>query len=104
MFIGANAVILPGVTIGSGSVIGAGAVVSRSIPEGVVTAGVPAKTIKTVADYWEGVKDRAVSTAGMSEVAKRVLLFRHFGRCSVHHRVAAKITKLENARLPRVAG
>jgi len=45
VWIGANAVVLPGVTIGSHSVIAAGAVVTRDIPAGSLAAGVPA-TIK----------------------------------------------------------
>lgn len=46
VWIGANAVILPGVSIGTGSVIGAGAVVTHSIPPYSVAVGVPAKVIK----------------------------------------------------------
>lgn len=44
--IGAAAVILPGVTIGKGAQIGAGAVVSRDIPDYTVAAGVPAHVVK----------------------------------------------------------
>jgi len=44
--IGANAVLLPGVTVGARSVVGAGAVVVRDIPEGVIAAGVPAKVLR----------------------------------------------------------
>lgn len=51
VFIGANAVILPGVKIGSGAIIGAGAVVSKDVPPNIVVAGVPAKEICTVQDY-----------------------------------------------------
>jgi acetyltransferase-like isoleucine patch superfamily enzyme len=47
-FIGANAVILLGVTIGSHCVIGAGAVVSTDIPDRSVAVGVPAKVVGTV--------------------------------------------------------
>jgi len=43
VWIGANAVVLPGVRIGEGSVIGAGAVVNRDVPPGVIAVGVPAK-------------------------------------------------------------
>ena len=43
--IGVSAVILPGVTIGRGAQIGAGAVVTASIPAGAVAAGVPARVI-----------------------------------------------------------
>ena len=47
-WIGTGAMILPGVHIGRGSVVGAGAVVSRSVPAGVIVVGNPAKpTSKT---------------------------------------------------------
>lgn len=48
-WIGANAIILPGVTIGENSVIGAGSIVTKSIPKGVVAAGNPAKILKPIA-------------------------------------------------------
>ena len=48
VWIGANAVILPGVTIGSHSVVAAGAVVTKDVPDGCVAAGVPAKIIKRI--------------------------------------------------------
>ncbi|AOM76917.1 acyltransferase [Pedobacter steynii] len=47
-WLGANVVVLPGVTIGENSVIAAGAVVTKSIPDRVVAAGVPAKVIKKI--------------------------------------------------------
>ncbi|MBP1540930.1 MAG: acyltransferase [Prevotella sp.] len=46
VWIGANAVILPGVTVGSHSVVAAGAVVTKDVPENCVVGGVPAKIIK----------------------------------------------------------
>jgi len=46
VFIGMNSIILKGVTIGKGSIIGAGSVVTKSIPAGVVAAGVPCKVIR----------------------------------------------------------
>lgn len=46
VWIGARAVILPGVTIGECSVVAAGAVVNRDVPPYTVVAGVPAKVIK----------------------------------------------------------
>ncbi len=48
VWIGANAVILPGVTIGSHSVVAAGSVVTHDVPSHVVVAGVPAKIIKEI--------------------------------------------------------
>lgn len=47
VWIGMNAVILKGVTIGSGSIIAAGAVVTNNIPPNVIAAGVPAKVIQS---------------------------------------------------------
>ena len=46
VWIGANTVIMPGVSIGKGSIIGAGAIVKDSIPPYSVAVGVPAKVIK----------------------------------------------------------
>jgi acetyltransferase-like isoleucine patch superfamily enzyme len=46
VFIGMNCLILKGVSIGSGVVIGAGSVVTKDIPAGVVAAGNPAKVIR----------------------------------------------------------
>lgn len=46
VLIGANAVILEGVRVGKGSVVAAGAIVTKDVPAGVVVAGSPAKIIK----------------------------------------------------------
>jgi len=46
VFIGSRVIILKGVTIGKDSVVGAGSVVVRSIPPGVIAAGNPAKVIR----------------------------------------------------------
>lgn len=47
-WIGANAVILPGVTVGEGSVIGAGSVVTNDIPPYSVAVGTPCRVIRTI--------------------------------------------------------
>lgn len=46
-FIGGESIILPGVTIGDGSVVGAGSVVTKDVPPASVVAGNPAKVIRT---------------------------------------------------------
>lgn len=43
--IGANATILPGVTIGEGAMVGAGAVVTKDVPSGVTVVGNPARPV-----------------------------------------------------------
>lgn len=50
VWIGGNAVICPGVKIGSNSVIGAGSVVTKDIPEWSVAAGNPCKVIRKITD------------------------------------------------------
>lgn len=47
-WIGARCIILPGVTIGKGSTVGAGSVVTKSIPPYSIAAGNPAKVIKSL--------------------------------------------------------
>lgn len=51
VFIGARAFIMPGVTIGKDSIVAAGSVVTKSVPEGVIVAGNPAKIISNKEDY-----------------------------------------------------
>ncbi|WP_153535130.1 sugar O-acetyltransferase [Actinomadura macrotermitis] len=46
VWLGGGAIVLAGVTIGADSVIGAGAVVTRDVPPGVVAVGTPAKVIR----------------------------------------------------------
>jgi acetyltransferase-like isoleucine patch superfamily enzyme len=48
VWLGANVVVLKGVTIGTGSVIGAGSVVTRDVPPGCVAVGNPARVIRTL--------------------------------------------------------
>lgn len=48
VWIGANAVILPGVTIGKHVVVAAGAVVTKDVPDNTIVGGVPAKEIKKI--------------------------------------------------------
>ena len=45
-FIGVRAIVLPGVTVGKGCVIGAGSIVSRDVPCGVIAAGIPCRVLR----------------------------------------------------------
>lgn len=51
VWIGANAVVLPGVTIGDNSVIGAGSVVTKDIPANVVAVGNPCRVIREIGEH-----------------------------------------------------
>ena len=53
VFVGASAIILPGVTIGSDVIIGAGSIVTEDIPSGVVAAGNPAKVLSSLTAFLE---------------------------------------------------
>ena len=45
-FVGVHAVILPGVTVGPNSIVGAGSVVTHDVPEGATVVGVPARIVE----------------------------------------------------------
>lgn len=50
VWLGANVIVLPGVEIGDDSVIGAGSVVTKSIPSGVVAVGNPCKVLRKITE------------------------------------------------------
>ena len=59
VWIGASVTVLPGVTIGSNTIIGAGSVVNRDIPDGVVAVGNPCRVLRKISEedkliYWKG--------------------------------------------------
>jgi acetyltransferase-like isoleucine patch superfamily enzyme len=77
-FIGARAIILPGVTIGDRCIVGAGSVVVDDVPSGTVVAGVPAKAVNTTAEYIakcerESIPDLPKDRAALRRVLERVL-------------------------------
>ncbi len=47
-WIGANSIVLPGVTIGDGVIVAAGSVVSKDVEPYTIVGGIPAKTIKVI--------------------------------------------------------
>lgn len=72
--IGTNAMIMPGVTIGSNCVIACGAVVTHDVPDDTVVGGIPAKVIESVDEYAAKVRLNYVNTKHMSSEEKREFL------------------------------
>lgn len=72
MWIGGNTVILPGVHIGSNTVIGAGSVVTKDIPDWVVAAGNPCRVVKQITEedkkYYY--KNREFNAEAWEEICK----------------------------------
>ena len=75
--IGWNMLIMPNVQIGKNCVIGAGAVVTKSIPDGEIWAGVPAKKIETIEEYYEKVRFQTLPTNDLSDEEKRKYIREH---------------------------
>ena len=68
-WLGAGVIVMPGVTIGDNSVIGAGSVVTRDIPANVVAVGNPCRVLREIGEkdrkfYW---RDRAIDPALLEE-------------------------------------
>ena len=75
-FLGAHCVLLPGSRVGTGSVIGAGAIVTGDIPPGVVAVGAPARPVKSVDEYLQAKRQQWIDTRGLTSAAKQELLSR----------------------------
>ena len=75
--VGIRATILPGVTIGDNSIVGACSVVTKDVPPGVVVAGNPARVICTVAEYEQKCLAGHIDIPRDPEAARKVLE-RHF--------------------------
>ncbi len=71
-WIGAGAVIMPGVTIGDNSVIGAGSVVTKDIPANVVAYGNPCRVAREISEHDREIyyKDRRIPQEIFDEVKK----------------------------------
>lgn len=73
-YIGSGAHIMPGVTIGEGALVAAGSIVTKSIPDGVVVGGNPARLICSVKDYLEKNEKYNIGTKGLPESKKKEML------------------------------
>lgn len=69
---------MPGITIGNNSVIAAGSVVTRDVPDNSVVGGVPARFIKSIDDYFEGLKKKSLGLGHLKGKEKDFALRKHF--------------------------
>lgn len=76
VFIGMNATILMGTTIGNDCIIGANSVVKGDFPDGVVIAGNPAKVIMTIEEYYKRNESKWVDNAKKCALA----IYKNTGR------------------------
>lgn len=79
VFIGNNVIILPGVTVGNNVVIGAGAVVTKDVPDNSVVAGVPARVIKTIDEYFEKLQRESSHLGHLTGEEKDRALMKYYG-------------------------
>jgi acetyltransferase-like isoleucine patch superfamily enzyme len=74
VYIGNNSLIMPGVTIGSNVIVAAGSVVTKSIPDGKIAAGNPARIVGETKDFVEKIKQYDVGSKGMDYQGKKEYL------------------------------
>lgn len=77
--IGMNSAIMPGVTIGDNSIIGFGSVVTKDVEPNSVYAGVPARKIETIEEYYNKKKDKCDFTKNLSAKDKKKYLMKKYG-------------------------
>lgn len=71
VFIGHNAIVLPGVTIGSNVIVGASAVVTKDVADGDIVGGIPARVIGKTDDYVEKLEQETRSMPWYDLLMKR---------------------------------
>ena len=79
VYIGNCVYILPGVNIGSNVVIGTGSIVTKDVPNNCVVAGVPAKFIKTVDEYFEKLQKESLHLGHLKGQEKDKALMEYYG-------------------------
>lgn len=76
--IGMNVAIMPNVIIGNNSVVGYGAVVTKNVKPNTVVAGIPARPIETIEEYFSKKKDECDFTKKMGKKQKKKYLLEKF--------------------------
>lgn len=79
VYVGNNVLFMPGVTIGNNVIIGAGAIVTKRIPDNSVAVGVPAKVIKTSDQYFEKIQKESLHLGNLKYEEKDDALKKYYG-------------------------
>lgn len=74
VYIGNNALIMPGVSIGDNVIIGAGSVVTKSVPSNSIVAGNPARVVGDIDSFFERMKKYNIGTKGLDYKEKKKVL------------------------------
>lgn len=77
-FVGVNAILLPGVSIGPNSIVGAGSVVTNDVPAETVAAGNPARILSSLDEYSRRYRDRMIPIEATDRMHLRSELTRRF--------------------------
>lgn len=78
VFIGMNCTIMPGTIINDNVIIGANSMVKGNIESNSVYAGTPAKKIKSIDEYWDGISEKVDKTKKLTLIEKRKYLEEKF--------------------------
>ena len=78
VYFGNNVIVLPVVTIGNNVVIGAGAVVSKDVPDNSLAVGVPARVIKSSDEYFEKLKAESLHLGHLRGEEKDRALMKYY--------------------------
>lgn len=87
VFVGLNAIIMPGVKIGNNVVIGAHAVVTKDVPDNVVVAGNPARIIKTLDEYKAKVASESLHVGHLKPKEKDLAMQKIYGFDGKGHKI-----------------
>lgn len=77
VYIGTGAYIMPGVRIGDNCIIGAGSIVTKDVPDNACAAGVPARLMGSIDQYYARAIGRVYETRDMSGEEKKRYLIEH---------------------------
>lgn len=78
VYIGNYSIIMPGVHIGNNVIIGAGAVVTRDIPDNSVAVGIPARVVKTFEEYFEKIQKESLHLGNLKGEEKDRALMKYY--------------------------